>query len=835
VTVHDTVAVVKVIDFGVAKALGQELTDKTLFTGFTQMIGTPLYMSPEQAGQSGLDIDTRTDVYALGVLLYELLTGTTPFENERLRAAGFEEMRRIIREEEPPKPSTRISTLGQAATTVSVNRRSDPRRLSQLFRGELDWIVMKALEKDRNRRYESASTFAADVQRYLHDEPVLACPPSAWYQFRKFARRNKGALAAGLAGILVVVLAVVGLAVNNWMVTREKDEKGAAFARVVQEKERGDQNLAKARKAVRDYLAHTAANPRLRVADLNDLRKDLLTSAIPFLEEFVRQEGTDRVLREEHAWAHYQLALVWGEVGEIEKALSSYKQAQTIYAGLSADHSSEPIYKVQLAEGYNNEAVLLLAENRLDEAEKALRRASDIREKLVAAFPENPAHLSSLGGTLHNLSNLERKRGNLEAVRRLLLQAIEHHQAAVEADKNNDKPHATYREFLANSYGNLSVVLRELGKWDEAEAAQQKVESVYKDLIATVGAPQHRAGLAKSYNNRGNLRMGRGQFVEAGEAYREALKIEEKLAADYPSVPDYRRGLAGSYHNLAGVLWNLRKFPEAEPAVRRALDLRQQLANAFPVVPDYRGDLAESHDLLGLLLAEQEKMGEAEAEYRKALNLREQLGKAYPAMAAARSLLGGNYVNVGVWHLSNRSYETALEWLNKAVTTLELEWARDSRQVEVRDRLRSAHGARAEVLIRMDRHAEALEDWERALELDIGMDRLYFRMQRALTLAHLTKHAQATAEANEVVQSEKLPNYLRYDAACVFAVASAAVRDNQKLAEQYAVHAVELLRLVYQRGYKDEPDLKDDKNLDALRSRKDFQKLLAELEAKRKP
>src|SRR5262249_5496385 len=149
-------------------AIGQQLTDKTVYTQFAQMIGTPLYMSPEQAGLSGLDVDTRSDIYSLGVLLYELLTGTTPFDKERLSQVGYDEMRRIIREEEPPKPSTRISTLRQAATTASERRRSDPRKLSRLFRGELDWIVMKALEKDRNRRYETASALAADLQRYLH-------------------------------------------------------------------------------------------------------------------------------------------------------------------------------------------------------------------------------------------------------------------------------------------------------------------------------------------------------------------------------------------------------------------------------------------------------------------------------------------------------------------------------------------------------------------------------------------------------------------------------------------------------------------------------------------
>jgi serine/threonine protein kinase len=188
VTLHDGAPVVKVIDFGVAKALGERLTEKTVYTRFAQMVGTPLYMSPEQAELSGLDVDTRSDIYALGVLLYELLTGTTPFDKERLKQAAFDEIRRIIREEEPPRHSTRISTMGEAATAISAQRNSDPRRLGQTIRGELDWIVMKALEKDRRRRYETASGLATDVQRYLVDEPVLACPPSRWYRLRKLVR-----------------------------------------------------------------------------------------------------------------------------------------------------------------------------------------------------------------------------------------------------------------------------------------------------------------------------------------------------------------------------------------------------------------------------------------------------------------------------------------------------------------------------------------------------------------------------------------------------------------------------------------------------------------------
>ncbi len=261
VTSHDGKPVVKVIDFGVAKAIGQQLTDKTVHTQLSQLLGTPLYMSPEQAGQSGLDVDTRTDIYALGVLLYELLTGATPFDQERFRAAGYEEMRRIIREEEPPKPSTRISTLGQAATTVSAQRQSDPKRLSRLFRGELDWIVMKALDKDRNRRYETANGFAMDVQRYLADEPVQACPPSLGYRLRKLARRNKKGLAA--AGLFLFFIVLLG-GVVGWSV-RDRSARQAEAAQQARE------SLNRARQFIRedklDLARRELAEAKGRIGD----------------------------------------------------------------------------------------------------------------------------------------------------------------------------------------------------------------------------------------------------------------------------------------------------------------------------------------------------------------------------------------------------------------------------------------------------------------------------------------------------------------------------------------------------------------------------------------
>jgi WD40 repeat protein/serine/threonine protein kinase len=249
VTLHEGAGVPKVIDFGVAKATGQQLTEKTLFTNFAQMVGTPLYMSPEQAEMTGIDVDTRSDVYSLGVLLYELLTGTTPLDKERLKQAAFDEVRRIIREDEPQRPSARLSTMGQqAGRSISAHRKSDPKQLGRLVRGELDWIVMKALEKERARRYETASAFAADVQRYLRDEPVEACPPSAWYRVRKFARRNKAMVGAICGVALLVFLAAGMLAITNVRVSGalERERRGAYFQRVaLAEREWGVNNLSR--------------------------------------------------------------------------------------------------------------------------------------------------------------------------------------------------------------------------------------------------------------------------------------------------------------------------------------------------------------------------------------------------------------------------------------------------------------------------------------------------------------------------------------------------------------------------------------------------------------
>jgi serine/threonine protein kinase/tetratricopeptide (TPR) repeat protein len=374
ITLYDGRPVPKVIDFGVAKATEQKLTERTLFTQYGTMVGTLEYMSPEQAEMSALGVDTRSDIYSLGVLLYELLTGSTPLTHQQMKEAAYAEILRMIKEEEPPKPSTRLSDSGEALASISAKRHMEPAKLTKLVRGELDWIVMKTLEKDRNRRYETVVGLAADVQRYLDDEPVQACPPSAGYRLRKFTRRNRGPVLAAAIILFLLVGGIVGTTVGLVQAKRAKDTAEKRLAQV----EKGIDILGSLFEDLDPFAEEKEGRP------LRAILGDRLDQATAALEgEAVGDPLVVARLQE-------RLGQTYLGLGQGAKAEAQFtKVLATRQALLGADH---PL----TLESMHNQAVAYESAGKRLDAIKRFELVHVARVKVLGA--DHPDTLSSLNG-----------------------------------------------------------------------------------------------------------------------------------------------------------------------------------------------------------------------------------------------------------------------------------------------------------------------------------------------------------------------------------------------------------------------------------------------------
>jgi serine/threonine protein kinase/tetratricopeptide (TPR) repeat protein len=555
VTMHDDRPVPKVIDFGIAKATQARLTEQTLFTAFRQFVGTPQYTSPEQAQMSGLDVDTRSDVYSLGVLLYELLTGTTPLDPKELRAAALDRIQQMIREAQPPRPSTRLSTMGQRLATIAAQRKADPKKLPSIVRGELDWIVMKCLEKDRARRYESASALATDVTRHLDGRVVLARPPSTLYRLSKVIRQHRAAVAGAAVvtvGILVaLVVAGYGLRKAHRALDAEAGQKRVAQAREA-DANRQAANAAAVSAFLREMLG--AANPNNPPSRGANVRvRDLLNGAVQRLDS----GGIDDPLIE----------------ADIRMSLGS------VYLGL----------------GLNDPARVQL------ERVVALRRAN-----LGAQTEEVAEALAALSGSLTNGNNLESgeatARASLEIYRRLLGDEHPSTDAAAYALGRAlaRKNHAAAREWAAE---RIAIVRRlpdaqreRLGAWLNVLAVTSDFdELLFRQSIAEyrVRHPKGTAPMVFPLQNLAGLLQDRGQTKESRQLYQEAWGIADRTmgpehsytvqvlcnlisarnsdpasaANDYRRTTEtYRQRLGPDDPAVAWLLWggaiHLRGFPE---------------------------------------------------------------------------------------------------------------------------------------------------------------------------------------------------------------------------------------------------------------------------------
>jgi tetratricopeptide (TPR) repeat protein len=735
------------------------------------------------------------------------------------------EMLRVIREQEPSKPSTKLSTA-DGLPTLAANRGTEPAKLMKLLRGELDWIVMKALEKDRNRRYETANGFAMDVQRYLADEPVLACPPSATYRMRKFARRNKTTLTTLVAMALAILL---GSALSIWYaVEADKSRKQAEQAKNNEIAERHKAEAAQeqamdALRATTDEVVEKllGAKPALGPAE-----KEFVESTMKRWQTFAAQQGEGELAQRARAEGFRRVAYLRAKLGQEEEARAGYQDAIAGYAQLSANFPAVPQYRRELAKSHHNLGATLTNLGKHTEAESAFRQALAIYEKLVAEFPAVPEYQQELATNDHTLGFMLDDLGA-----RAEAEAALRHGLAIREKLAADFPAvAQYRLELAMSHKNLGKLLRELGQRAEAESACRKALAIHENLSAEYSAvPRFRVELARTLNGLGMLF---GRSAEREAAIRQALGIYKKLAAEYPAVPQYCQELAISHNNLGKLLTELGKLAEAESAYRQALAIQEQLAADYPAVPRYREDLANHHTNLGSLLRDLNKCAEAEQAFRHALAIREKLATDFPAVPQYRIDLGGSQCNIGLLRRDSNLPEQALPWFDKAIATLEEVLHQVKVDVTARLFLRNAHWGRALALDDLKRHAEAARDWDKAVEFSPEAERTYFRVRRALNRGRAGQLAAAIQEAEEVARNADA-NTL-YNAAAVLTLAAGREDEagDSLSKEECAQRAVSLLRQAVAKGYKDAEHMKSDHDLKALRERDDFKKLLAELETK---
>jgi tetratricopeptide (TPR) repeat protein/serine/threonine protein kinase len=698
VALYDGKPVPKVIDFGVAKAAGQSLTEKTLVTGFGSIVGTFEYMSPEQAEINQLDIDTRSDIYSLGVLLYELLTGSPPFTRKELKKVGVLEMLRVIREHEPSKPSTKLSTA-EGLPTLAANRGTEPAKLTRLVRGELDWIVMKALEKDRNRRYETANGFAMDVQRYLADEPVLACPPTVGYRVRKFAWRNKVALAFTGLVLLVLLTATGGIGWNvrdraarqaivegevlGALEEAENASKGQRFSEALSAVKRGEGLLASGG-------GSTELHERIRQgrADL-DLVVTLQEATTEGIEIDVAKSNYDYA----PAIAMYQAAFQkYGIDRESTTTAEAVRQIRSrppqiqliILETMDRWWAKEWKPKRSLEEQRKQDWLMAVIRGSDDDSWRGrMRQATDRRDfKILEDLANSDAVMKQGPSTLRTLADWLEAGGKGDLALAILRRAqhahpgdflTNNHLGLLLLNADPPQPEDAVRFFAiavalnpdnAGARLNLGVALRKLGKLEEATAEYRKAIELRPDY-------------AMPYSNLGNALASQKKFDEALVAFREAIRRK----------PDSGFAHAG----MGGVLLEQKKFDEAIAAYREALK--------------HTPDFADAHYWIGIALARQCNIREGSVHVGKEIDARKldemivafrKATKQKPDYAAAWGMLAYTLLLKSPSDEALAAYREAIRlWPNDDVL----------------------HAGLGDVLADQGRKGEALEAYRQAIKL----------------------------------------------------------------------------------------------------------------------
>lgn len=605
VTEIDGRPVCKVIDFGLAKAMSgtHMLTDLTLDTAFGAILGTPLYMAPEQLGVSALDVDTRADLYALGVLLYELLTGTTPIERERLKNAAWEEIRRIVHDEEPPTPSTRLSSV-DSLPLIAARRHIEPAKLKSIVRGELDWIIMKALEKERNRRYETANALAMDLRRYLAGEPVLAAPPSKVYQFRKLFRRHRTSFL--IAGLLFLSLAIgllgtaLGLRTARNAEKSEREAKQAALLDKELAEQRRIDAVASQQQAIRAigrFGEVIAESPDLRDDPrLNGLRAELLAEPLAFFQQLKDQLDStadmDHVVAQEMVSTVRAIAKLTEEIGDPSQAEAGHREAIRILERLLEQRPDNRQLMQSLAVSANELGFVLRSQGRNDEALSIYDRAAAIYGQLRVSDPTPELKLGELRVQLNRINVLAGRSNNDAA-----LAELEEVLKWIESQEIQDAE-------LGSVYHSALQTRREMavdrGDIETAIRYQQRLVDRMRPIVTSEPAKiEAKYQLVTNLRTLGSLAAQNRDSETALRLLEEARELANSVVNRYASTRRFVRELAAVLTDLVQRYDEFDRRAEAESVAQLALPLWERLAEENPTVIQYKLGLANILNRLG--------------------------------------------------------------------------------------------------------------------------------------------------------------------------------------------------------------------------------------------